>query len=102
MRRIQFRLWHLMSTLVIVALIIAGILWLFSPVPPPDSPYVFRSNFWVTLSVAGYAIPHTSPVFWVVTCILLAAVLGIVAGLIVTLMWAARALCRVGPRSRSA
>jgi hypothetical protein len=92
-----------MSMVVIVALLIAGILWAFSPAPPPDSPQVvYRSSFWVTLNIAGYHIPHTSPVFWVVTCVLLAAVLGIVAGLIVALIWAAKALCRVKPRSRNA
>ena len=99
-RRIQFRLWHLMFTVVIAALLIAGSLWLFSPTPPRASADVHISNFWVTLNIAGYEVPHTSPVFWLVTCILLVAVLGIITGLIVTLKSAARALCRVSPGSR--
>ena len=103
MRRIQFRLWHLMSTVMIVASLIAGILWLFLPAPPPDSPHViYGSSFWVTSNIADYEIPHTSPIVWVVTCVRLAAVLGIIAGLIVILMWAARTLRRVKSRSRNA
>jgi uncharacterized protein YqgC (DUF456 family) len=97
MRRIQFRLWHLMFTVAVVALLVAGLVWLFPPKPPSVSVLTY-GPIAVTLNFAGYKIPHTSPIFWVITAILLAAVLGILAGLIAAFIWAARTLSK--PRSR--
>jgi uncharacterized membrane protein YedE/YeeE len=90
MCRIQFRLWHLMATIGMAALMAAGWVWLFTP-PPTPSDVVLRSDFWVTLNIAGYEIPHTSPIFWLIVGILLAALLGIFAGCIRALVWATRA-----------
>jgi hypothetical protein len=99
MCRIQFHLWHLMATIGMAALMAAGWVWLFPPSPTP-SDVVLRSDFWVTLNIAGYEIPHTSPIFWVIVGILLAALLGIFAWCIRALVRATRAFGHA--RSRNA
>ncbi len=99
MRRSQLRLWHLMSLVAITALLTAGFVWLHSLVewinlltPPSTSPtaLIVSSSFWV--NIAGYEIPHTSPWFWVITGILLAVALGILALLVAAMLRAIRAL----------
>jgi H+/Cl- antiporter ClcA len=86
MRPKQFRLWHMMSTVGVAALILAVLVRLF----PPERSFA-HSEFIVSLEVAGFEIPHTSPVFWLVTGFLVLAVLGIIAGLIAIFIWATRA-----------
>jgi hypothetical protein len=72
-----------MSAIGIAALMAAGFVWLSSPTPPPTSPHVvLRSNFWITLNLGGYTIPHTSPIFWVIVGGLLVVVLGIIAAFV--------------------
>ena len=101
MRRSQLRLWHLMSIVAITALLIVGFVWLHSlvqwlnPLTPPSTSsnaLFYKSSYW--FNVAGYEIPHTSPLFWVITGILLAVALGMVALLVVAMVRAIRALGR--------
>ncbi len=95
---IQFRLWQLTIMVAVAALMVAGLVNLFRRKPPAASPHmlIVSSSYWVYF--AGHKIPHTSPIFWVITAMMLAAGVGIVAGLIATLIRAARALGK--PRSR--
>jgi hypothetical protein len=75
--------------------------WLSPPQPPPGStnPVFFGSSISMTLNFGGYEIPHTSPIFWVITAILMASVIAIVAGVIAAFVWAARILNKPGRRN---
>ena len=87
-----------MATIGMAAPMAAAWVWLFPTSPtPPD--VVLRHDFWVTLNIAGYEIPHTSPIFWVIVGILLAALLGIFAGCIRTIVRATRAFGHAGSRN---
>jgi hypothetical protein len=86
--RVQFTLRSLMIAVAAMALMLSLtvgahqawlilMVWLFPLNASSASPTVLTRSISVSVNFAGYEIPHTSPMFWVITAILLAAVLGI-------------------------
>jgi hypothetical protein len=88
MPRIQFRLWHLILTIAAAASVVAAAVWLLRHRPPSLYPATLSYGpISVTLHFAGYEIPHTSPIFWVIVAVLLAAVLGLLVSVIGGVIW---------------
>ncbi len=80
--RFRTRLWHVMALVAFVAMIFGVYVWLFPPdVIDHDDIYhdVIIHEVIVTTNFAGHDIPHTSPMFWVVVCLKLAVLAGLIA-----------------------
>ena len=89
--RVRFTVRRMMVAVAVAGITAYGARWYFRSEPQPGSPrVVLRSNFFVTLHLAGRDIPHTSRVFWVILGSILAALLGMVVGLVTAIVWAMR------------
>jgi hypothetical protein len=73
---VRFQIWHLMAVILAGGLIAGGYVRLFPPEPR------HWHDFHATIAIAGRAIPHTSPAFWVILSLALAVLVGLFAGLI--------------------
>jgi hypothetical protein len=79
MRRnsMRLRLWHLMAIVAGAGLIAGGYVWLL----PPGTD-LHRHDFHAFMYVGVYVVPHTSPAFWVILGLELAALMGLFVGFI--------------------
>ena len=92
---VRFRIWHLMAIVAITGLMAAGYVSVFPPEPQASShTLIWRHNYYVTLEIAGYVFPHTSPAFWIVSGFALSVVIGLLVGLIAIIVRATKVLRR--------
>lgn len=85
MRRLRFRLWHGMALVAVSGLIA----WGYVTLRPSDDIVLHDYYF---LVVYGHEFPDTSPVFWVIVVLILAAPWILIAGCVTMAVKATKAV----------
>jgi hypothetical protein len=76
----RFRFWHVMALVAVMALISGVYVWLLPPeLRSSPSTVIVWHDFYVTMHIAGYDFPHTSPMFWVIVGVEIVVLAGLIA-----------------------
>lgn len=80
----RFRIWQLMVA-VALADLGAGAFVFFRE----DGGAHVHHSYYAQVEIGGHVFPHTSPVFWTALALTLALFIGLLAGLVAVVAWAA-------------
>jgi hypothetical protein len=94
---VRLRLWHLMAVVAIAGIVSDAYVYIFPLEPPgPSTEVIVFHSFTASVEVAGHVFPHTSPAFWIILILTLAALLALFVGTIAAIVWTVKAWKRRG------